>query len=80
MNKKNYLKIKKILAPNTVKLLQMTTSLKQPLAVNDHFRSPKGYSLYILPWLNDRLLDMTNDHENLSLTVNDPSFNGHLNV
>ena len=33
----------------TVKLVQTTTSLKKPLAVNDHFRSPQDYSLYILP-------------------------------
>ena len=46
-----------------------TTSFKRPLAVNDHF---KIYSLYILP--------LTNDHEMLSLTVNGPSFNGHLNA
>ena len=29
--------------------MQTTTSLTRPLALNDHFKSPQGYSLYILP-------------------------------
>ena len=57
----------------------MTTSLKRPLALKDRFKSPQGYSLYILPSLNDHLLDATNDHEILSLRVNGSSFNDHFN-
>ena len=33
-------------------------SLKRPLALNDRFKYPQGYSLYILPCLSDHLLDM----------------------
>ena len=51
-----------------------------PLALNDRFKSPQSYSLYILPWLSDHLLDATNGHEILSLRVNGPLFNGHLNA
>ena len=64
----------------TVKLASTTTSLKRPLALNDRFKSPRGYSLYILPRLSDHLLDATNDHEILSLRVNGPLFNGHFNA
>ena len=32
-----------------VKLASTTTSLKRPLALNDRFKSPQDYSLYILP-------------------------------
>ena len=65
---------------NTVKLVQTTTSLKRPLAVNDHFISPKAIPLIIFPVLNDHLLDATNDHQILFLTGNGPSFNGHLDA
>ena len=48
--------------------------------MEDHFQIPQVYFLYILPWLNAHLLDATNYHEILSLTVNGPSFNSHLNA
>ena len=48
--------------------------------LNEHFRYHRDYSLHILPLLNDHLLNATNGHEIISLTVNCPSCNGHLNA